>query len=166
MQWPLSDYLVTQTPILEIAARMALAVVFGMIIGIEREVRQRPAGLRTHMLISLAAAVFTLLTFELTMTAVSIDNQAIRADPVRVTQAVVAGVAFLGAGSIIRARGELRGITTGASIWLAGAIGVACGGGYYAIAALTLVFAMVILSVVGLLERRLSDTLRHRPPDA
>jgi putative Mg2+ transporter-C (MgtC) family protein len=146
----------TQTPIGEVVLRMTIAVGFGMALGIDREARDKPAGLRTHMLISLAAAVFTLLTFELTNTAMAMSDS-IRADPVRVTEAVVTGVAFLGAGTIIQSRGRIQGITTGASIWLAGAMGTACGGGYYAIAALTLVFALVVLTLFGLLTHRLKN---------
>lgn len=146
MPWPES-----YTSFPEMALRMAMAVAFGAVIGLDREASQKPAGLRTHMLISLAAAVFTLLTFELTRVAGSFGD-AVRADPVRVMEAVVAGVAFLGAGTIIQSRGRIRGITTGASIWLSGAMGVACGGGYYVIALATLVFALIVLSVIGLVE--------------
>lgn len=154
----------TRTPVVEMLARLGMAVVFGAVIGFDREARAKPAGLRTHMLISLAAALFTLLTFELTMTAVAIDKS-VGADPVRVIQAVVAGVAFLGAGTIIQSRGQVHGITTGASIWLAGAVGMACGGGYYTIALIALVFAILILSAVGFLERRLKPGVDKPPTD-
>ncbi|MGE4220930.1 MAG: MgtC/SapB family protein [Alphaproteobacteria bacterium] len=155
------DILATHTPLGEIVARMTMAVLFGAVVGFDREVRQKAAGLRTHMLIALAAAVFTLLTFELTASADALGD-AIRADPVRVTEAVVTGVAFLGAGTIIRAGGSVHGITTGASIWMTGAVGTACGGGFYVIAGIALAFVIFILTVVGLVEARLIRHLKGR----
>jgi putative Mg2+ transporter-C (MgtC) family protein len=138
----------------EILLRLGLACIFGMIIGIDREWRNKPAGLRTHMLVCLAAATFTLLAIELS--AAVAEAQDVNADPVRIIEAVTAGAAFLGAGSIIQSRGSVRGVTTGASIWLAGAIGLACGAGYYVLAALNVVLAIVILSLLGWLVHRIS----------
>lgn len=146
----LSTALETQTPFAEIALRLAVAAVMGMVIGFDREARHKPAGLRTHALVALAAAAFTLLTFEI-VHELSGSGDSVRSDPVRLIEAVVSGVAFLGAGTIIQSRGTVRGITTGASMWLAGAIGLACGGGYFVMALITLAFAMAVLSVVGLL---------------
>ncbi|MGF1475878.1 MAG: MgtC/SapB family protein [Geminicoccaceae bacterium] len=148
----LAQLLQTQTPLDQVLVRLAVAVALGTVLGLEREIRHKPAGLKTHMLISLAASLFTLLTFELTEAAVRID-EGVRADPVRVTEAVIPGVAFLGAGSIIQARGKIEGITTGASIWLAGAVGMACGGGFFGIAGLAMGFALVVLTLIGGLER-------------
>ena len=142
----------THVPLQEIAIRLCVAAVLGMVIGFDREAHHKPAGLRTHALVALAAAAFTVLTFEL-VHAVAEMGDSIRADPVRLIEAVVGGVAFLGAGTIIQSRGTVRGITTGASMWLAGAIGVAAGGGYYAMAVITLLFAMAVLTLVGLLIR-------------
>jgi len=133
--------------------RLGLATLVGMIIGLEREWRQKPAGLRTHMLVSLASAAFTIITFELFQASLEMAPDS-KGDPVRVIEGVIAGVAFLGAGTIIQGRGEVKGLTTGASIWLAGATGLACGGGYYVIAGITVGLAVVILAVLGLLERK------------
>ena len=121
-------------------------------IGIEREWRQRSAGLRTHMLTSLAAAVFTVLTIEI-LHADMLANEAARADPVRVIEAVTAGVAFLAAGAIIQGRGQVRGLTTGAGMWLAGALGVAAGLGYFLIGFLAAVFGLIIIAVLGRIEK-------------
>lgn len=137
----------------EVLLRLALACACGMIIGIDREWRNKAAGLRTHMLVCLAAASFTILAIELSAAAATMDSQP-NADPVRIIEAVTAGAAFLGAGSIIQSRGNVRGVTTGASIWLAGAIGLACGAGYYVLAAVNVVFAMVILTVLGWIVHR------------
>jgi putative Mg2+ transporter-C (MgtC) family protein len=132
----------------EILLRLGLACIFGMIIGIDREWRNKPAGLRTHMLVCLAAATFTILAVEISAAVASVKPES-SADPVRIIEAVTAGVAFLGAGTIIQSRGNVQGVTTGASIWLAGAIGLACGAGYYVLAAVNVVLAIVILTVLG-----------------
>ena len=109
------------------------------------------------MLVALAAAVFTLITLELLQETRSAQEQG-RADPIRVIEAVTAGVAFLAAGAIIQARGQVQGITTGAAMWLAGAVGVACGGGYYTIATMATVLAMLILTVLAYIERRIEGS--------
>jgi putative Mg2+ transporter-C (MgtC) family protein len=143
----------TNLPLVDLVTRLGLATLFGMIIGLEREWRQKPAGLRTHMLVSLASAAFTIITFELFQASLEMAPDS-KGDPVRVIEGVIAGVAFLGAGTIIQGRGEVKGLTTGASIWLAGATGLACGGGYYVIAGITVGLAVVILAVLGLLQRK------------
>lgn len=138
--------------ILDLLLRLMAAAGFGAIIGIEREAKARPAGLRTHMLTSLAAAVFTIMALELHNQVEQLPGNA-ETDPLRILEAVTAGVAFLAAGSIIRARGQVHGITTGAAMWLAGAIGLACGAGHFTIAALALVLAMTIMILLTPLER-------------
>lgn len=132
--------------------RLLAAVVVGAVVGFDRELRNKPAGLRTHILISLAAALFTLITFELHHTVVG-NNERATADPIRIIEAVTAGVAFLAAGAIIQSRGAVRGLTTGANMWLAGALGVACGTGDYTLAAFGTVFALIVLVVLGRLEQ-------------
>lgn len=142
----------TATPELEILLRLVLAVAFGGIIGLEREMRDRAAGLRTHMMTALAAAVFTVLTLEIYHHLLSVDDSA-KGDPLRIVQAVTAGVAFLAAGAIIHSQGEIRGLTTGAGMWLAGAVGLACGAGYYLIAVMATVLAVVVLAGLKMVER-------------
>lgn len=139
---------------LELLARLATAAGFGAIIGIDREAKARPAGLRTHMLTSLAAAAFTVLAIELHRDFARLAEP-VEADPLRIIEAVTAGVAFLAAGAIIQSRGQVYGVTTGAGMWLAGAIGLACGAGKYVIAAAALVLAMAIMTVLRPLEKRL-----------
>jgi putative Mg2+ transporter-C (MgtC) family protein len=130
--------------------RMLIACAAGGAVGFDRELRNKPAGLRTHILISLAAAVFTLITFELHAQFASQSGS--NADPIRIIEAVTAGVAFLAAGAIIQSRGNVHGLTTGANMWLAGALGVACGSGYYMLALFGTVFALIVLVVLGRLE--------------
>jgi putative Mg2+ transporter-C (MgtC) family protein len=136
---------------LEMAGRLLLAMAFGMVLGIDREARDKPAGMRSHMLVSLAAACLTMMTFAI-IDASDAFGETVRADPLRVIEAVVAGIAFLGAGAIIQGRGKVHGITTGASMWVAGAIGIATGLGNYALATLTTVFAFAVLFLLGRLE--------------
>ena len=103
-----------------IAIRLTAASVLGFCIGLDREFRDRPAGLRTHMMTSLAAAMFGLIALE--MIAAFDEDDTLRLDPIRIVEAVTAGVGFLAAGTIIQRRGEITGLTTGASMWLAGAV--------------------------------------------
>lgn len=148
------DLFQTSTPLLEIVTRLVLAIVFGAVIGIDREFRQKAAGLRTHILVSLAAAIFTLITFEIFFEMNELMDEP-RSDAIRIIEAVTAGVAFLAAGTIIQSRGTVQGLTTGASMWLAGAVGLACGGGFYSIAVIGTVLAVIVLFVIGKLEARL-----------
>lgn len=150
----------THTPPLEIFIRLVMAMAFGAAIGIERELKERPAGLRTHMLTALAAAVFTVLTIELFHEVRQLEHP-VSADPIRIIEAVTAGVAFLAAGAIIQGRGRVRGLTTGAGMWMAGSIGLACGGGYYTVATLAVILAVAILSLLRLFERRVLDTQKN-----
>ena len=146
----------TVLPALDATLRVLAAVVVGSLIGLDRELRNKPAGLRTHILISLAAALFTLITFELHEQFAG-EGGTRTADPVRIIEAVTAGVAFLAAGAIIQGRRGVHGLTTGANMWLAGALGVACGAGYYFLAFIGTVFALIVLVVLAKLERRLSS---------
>lgn len=145
----------------EIVFRFFLAIVLGAVIGLERELRDHPAGLRTHILVSLAASLFTIITFELfhDLRSGSGDSQA---DPIRVIEAVTAGVSFLAAGTIIQARGKVSGLTTGAAMWLAGAVGVACGLGYYFLAIVTTLMSVVIVVAIRKIEGSYLGTKRPR----
>ena len=151
----------TTTHELEIVLRLLMAAGAGAAIGIEREIKDRPAGLRTHMLTALAAAVFTILTFEIYSTAKGTG------DPIRVIEAVTAGVAFLAAGAIIQGRRGVEGLTTGAGMWMAGALGVACGAGYYVLAVIATILTVSILALLMRLDsffgRLKSDTSEQLP---
>ena len=133
-------------PYVIVLLRVAGAAVLSGLIGLEREVYKNTAGLRTHMLISVAAALFALMTLELMHSDYS-DNDAVRLDPLRLVEAVTAGVAFLAAGMVVYAKGNVKGLTTGAGMWLASGIGLACGLGYWSIA-LTGSVAGILLMVV------------------
>jgi putative Mg2+ transporter-C (MgtC) family protein len=145
----------TAIPFGIIAARLALAAVLGAAVGFEREWRQRPAGLRTHILVCLSAAIVAILTIEITHVSYFEDDN-VRIDPVRTIEAVTSGVAFLAAGLIVFARGEVHGLTTGAGMWLAGAIGLCCGLGFWSIAAFATVLAILVLALLRIVEQKLS----------
>ncbi|SNT71838.1 MgtC/SapB family protein [Paracoccus seriniphilus] len=142
-------------PMATAAARLVLALLLGAAIGWEREIKSRAAGLRTHMLISMAAAMFTIVAMELTHFPEEQQGQ-LRIDPLRLIEAVTAGVAFLAAGSIITSGRTVRGITTGASMWLAGAIGLACGVGSGLLAVVGSALALTVLWIIRLLVKPLT----------
>ena len=133
--------------IVRIVVRLCVAVVLGGVLGWERESVGAPAGLRTHMLVSLGSALFVLIPLQAGM---RLDDLS------RVLQGVTAGIGFLGAGAILkqRDRNDVRGLTTAASIWLTAALGVAAGMGREATALLSTLFALVILAIL----RRWSKT--------
>lgn len=145
----------THVPFPVIAARLALATVLGAAVGLEREWRQRPAGLRTHILVCLAAALVAILTIEIAHLSY-FESDRVRIDPLRSIEAVTSGIAFLAAGLIVFARGEVHGLTTGAGMWLAGAVGLSCGLGFWGIAVFATVLAVIVLSLLRIVESRLS----------
>ena len=124
---------------IELMLRVAMAFVLGGVIGYERESIQRPAGLRTHMLVAAGAAAFTLVSVY------GFAGQGTVRDPSRVAAQVVAGVGFLGAGTIWRTSSTVRGLTTAASIWLVAAVGMLAATGLYTLAVFTTVCGFVTL---------------------
>ncbi len=153
----------THTPIHVFAFRMGFAAVLGGVIGYERELHHRAAGLRTHILVAVAAALFMILGTEMFEVVQARDDNP-TADLLRVIEAVTTGVAFLGAGTIFMSNGSVRGLTTGAGMWLAGAVGLAVGLGHYIIALIGAVIAVITLAVLVRLshhtDRRDEDTGR------
>lgn len=136
----------THTPPHIILIRLVVASCLGAIIGFERGSKAGTAGLRTHILIALAAALFTSLAFEIFHSALAGGSQ--NPDPIRAIEAVTAGIAFLGAGAIFQQRGSVQGLTTGAGMWLAGAVGVATALGYYLVALAAAVLAVLVLAAM------------------
>lgn len=132
-----------------IAIRLLLAALFGAMIGFEREIHTAEAGLRTHILIATAAALFTILAFEI-FHGVTGSNAA-RSDPIRAVEAVTAGISFLGAGAIFRSGNSkhiVHGLTTGAGMWLAGAVGMCAALGYYLVAFGVALFSILVLAAL------------------
>lgn len=149
-----------------IAARLLFAALLGALIGFEREWRARPAGLRTHILICVAAATFGILTVEIAHSSAFAGRETV-SDPLRAVEAVTAGVAFLAAGSILFTRGKVHGLTTGAGMWLAGAVGLSCGFGLWQIAGLGTFLILVVMGLLHTFEVKLgiaADKQGHREP--
>lgn len=136
---------------LTVISKLVLAAILGGLVGLERELHGKPAGLRTNMFICLGSALFTLLSTELAQT--------YGGDPTRVASQLIPGIGFIGAGSIIRARGSILGLTTAATIFVLASIGMAVGAGQYATALFVTVIILTGLGVLGWLERRL--LVRH-----
>lgn len=144
----------------EVAIRLVVAVIIGGIIGWDRERLNKPAGIRTHMLVSLGSATFTLLGFE-----VGEHYSKEGFDPTRVLQGVVGGIGFLGAGAILQNRGQVSGITTAAGVWVAGALGAAAGVGAYVLALAATVLAFAILAAGGKLDQLVGKSEDADRPD-
>lgn len=130
-----------------ITTRLAISIAIGGLIGIERELEHKPAGLRTIILVCLGSTIFMLIGLELGLAASELG---------RIVAGVVTGIGFLGAGAIIRARGEVYGLTTAATIWLASGLGLAIGAGYYILATIACIFVLVVLRLLGVVEKALS----------
>ena len=130
-------------PPLDLLLRLLLAAVFGAAIGLERELRRKPAGLRTNMLIALGAALFT---------TVSLKMASGSGTPDRIAAQVVTGIGFLGAGAILRSGRNVHGMTTAATIWVNAAIGMAAGAGEFGIAALATLVTLVVLTLLPPIE--------------
>jgi putative Mg2+ transporter-C (MgtC) family protein len=125
-----------------IIVRLGLSVVFGAVIGLERELAAQPAGLRTHILVALGAALFTLVGTEVAGT-----------DPTRIAAQVVSGVGFLGAGAILREGPTVRGLTTAATLWAAAAIGLANGLGAYRSAGIAVILTLLVTVGMKAIEK-------------
>jgi len=128
--------------------RLLMACLMGAVIGVQREINRKDAGVRTNLLICMGAAFFTLLSAVLAGDA--------NPDKGRVASNIVQGIGFLGAGLILHNRNRVNGLTSAACVWVVASIGMACGAGLYAAAALGTIIVIVALQLVGLLERRAS----------
>jgi putative Mg2+ transporter-C (MgtC) family protein len=141
--------------------RLALAAALGSIIGLEREFREREAGLRTHLLVSLGSALFTIVSAFGFHDVLTHDPQVVvRLDPSRIAAQIVSGIGFLGAGAIIRQGLSIRGLTTAATLWVVAAIGMAAGAGFYSVAIITTVVALVALWPLRYIAYRMIDRVK------
>ena len=136
----------------DVCLRLLCAMLVGMVIGLEREYTHRPAGMRTHILVSLGACA-VMITGQLIFA--QYREYGSNADPARLAAQVIAGVGFLGAGTIMREGVNVKGLTTAASVWCVACLGIAAGGGYYAVALIGMVFIFITLTVFELLQNLL-----------
>ncbi len=136
----------------EDAIKLLMAVAIGGLIGAEREFRGKTAGLRTIIFICVGATFFTMLSLKLGGPS----------DPVRIASNIVVGVGFLGAGTILQGEGRIVGLTTASTIWLAAALGMGIGGGYYALVVIVTAVVLVVLLVFPRLETWMDQLLDMR----
>jgi putative Mg2+ transporter-C (MgtC) family protein len=147
----------------EALLRLALAAALGGAIGVERELREREAGLRTHLLVALGSALFTIVSAYGFHAFLSSGASVVRADPTRIAAQIVTGIGFLGAGAIIRQGLSVRGLTTAATLWVVSAIGLAVGAGYYSGALITTGVVLIALWPLRLFAYQILR--RYRPED-
>ena len=139
--------------------RLLLAAVLGAVLGAERELRQRAAGFRTNTLIAVGSAAFTLVSIHMA----EMDG----GDPTRIPSQIVTGIGFLGGGAILRGgTGDIRGLTTAATVWVNAAIGMACGAGFYSLAITSTLVTLFVLTVFLRVENHLIKRSKaDEPPD-
>lgn len=139
---------------LDLSVRLLVAAVLGLAIGFEREIHGHPAGLRTHMLVALGSALFTVLSIHGFLG----EAGAAPVDPTRIAAQIVSGIGFLGAGAILKDGIVIRGLTTAASLWATSAVGMAAGAGEYAIAGVAAAVILVSLWPINAVADRLHGT--------
>ncbi len=128
------------------------AGLFGSLVGLERELHGQPAGLRTHMILAVGAALAAILSISYSQ---FLSNPEMMSDPGRIVAQVVSGVGFLGAGAILRFGVTIKGLTTASSLWTTAIIGIAAGSGFFELAAITTVVVLAILTIINKLEKAL-----------
>ncbi|HET9211452.1 MAG TPA: MgtC/SapB family protein [Thermoanaerobaculia bacterium] len=136
----------------QILLRLTVAAVIGTVLGLNREIHGKPAGMRTHALVSLGAALITLISLELVTVGRQVDSAAV----LRTIQGLMAGIGFLGGGVILRddSHQSVHGLTTAASVWVVASLGIACGAGQWLTALMALVLTLVVLVFLGRIEKR------------
>jgi putative Mg2+ transporter-C (MgtC) family protein len=152
-----------ELPFWELLLRLGLAGALGAAIGLERELRDREAGLRTHMVVAMGSALFTIMSAYGFRDVLSGSNALlVRTDPTRIAAQIVTGIGFLGAGAIIRQGFSVRGLTTAATLWLTAAIGMAAGAGSYVAAAVTTGLALFSLWPLRIIAFRAFERAHER----
>jgi putative Mg2+ transporter-C (MgtC) family protein len=141
---------------LDMLSRLLLASLLGALIGFEREVHGRPAGFRTHLLVSLGSCLFVIVSIDFYRKYGNFSGMGpLGVDPGRIAAQVVTGIGFLGAGAIIREKATIRGLTTAACLWVAAAIGLSCGAGRFDAAVIVTLLAVVSLLLLKKVENRI-----------
>ena len=133
---------------LELIFRLFLSIILGALIGYEREITHKPAGLRTHIFVCMGACLFTISSFFLVP-----ENTIGNIDTTRIASGIVAGISFIGAGSIIATKGDVKGLTTAANLWVIAAIGLMIGLGSYILPIIASIIVFFILRL-GRMERK------------
>jgi putative Mg2+ transporter-C (MgtC) family protein len=150
------------SPQLEPLLRILLGTALGAAIGFERDLHGRPAGLRTHAMVALASTAFMVVSTRFVYFQHYVAGDLVEVDASRIAASVVSGIGFLGAGAILRTGITIRGLTTAAALWLVAAIGMAAGGGMYAVAVFTTMVGLVTLTLLRRFEDRGEPIARQR----
>ena len=145
---------------LEFLIRLSIAVILGFALGLERELTNKYAGLRTHILVCLGACVFTLLSIYGFPTFADGDNVIVDQatgvrDTARIAAQIVTGIGFIGAGTVLRNGPMVFGLTTAATLWIAASIGMACGAGLYDVAIISTVLSVAVLTIIRVFEKQI-----------
>lgn len=151
----------------EMLLRTVFAILGAGALGWERERYGKPAGLRTQMMVGLGSAMFTIVSVRLYHASLQ-DGSSGQFDLLRTIAGIIGGIGFLGAGTIIQTRASVKGITTASTIWVVGGFGIACGLGFYLLAAMNLALALIVLVMFGRVERWFldgDDNKRASPED-
>ena len=133
----------------DLVARLGLAALIGMILGLDRELRGHAAGLRTHGLVCFSAAIMTVSALDLWS-----GLEAVRADPLRIYEAAGAFIGIIGAGLVVFTGGQVHNLTTAANLWLTAVVGIACGAGQWPLVAVASMVGLVMLTVIRIIERK------------
>lgn len=136
----------------QILLRLFVATLIGTVLGLNREIHGKPAGMRTHALVALGASLITVISLELTTHGGLVDGSAV----LRTVQGIMAGIGFLGGGVILRddSHQSVHGLTTAASVWVVASLGIACGAGQWLTALMALLLTLAVLIFLGRIERR------------
>lgn len=147
----------------DILIRLGLAVLAGFLVGLERERHQRPAGIKTHILVCVGATIVSIIQLEMVadliakVTANPQLNDLIKVDMGRLPAQVISGIGFLGAGTILRTRGSVRGLTTAATLWMVACVGLGIGMGYYFVSISATILIMILLFSLKFFQEFVSD---------
>lgn len=146
---PLNDPTLIQWIDLDLAVRLGVAAVLGLLLGLDREMRGIAAGMRTHGIICFSAAAMTVSIISLYL-----ELGGVRMDPLRIYEATGAFIGIIGAGLIVFSKGQVKNLTTAAHLWLAAVIGIACGAAQWPLVAIGAAISVVMLTLLRLIERR------------
>ena len=142
----------------ELLLRLAASALLGGAIGYERERREQPAGLRTHLLVSLASATFIIVSTQFVFFQHYVNDGLVHVDVSRIASNVVVGIGFLGGGAILHAGLQIKGLTTAASLWLVAAVGLAAGAGMFVLAGLVTAISLFALVALRIVERNFKSS--------
>lgn len=140
----------------ELIIKLFIALVLGMLIGVERIFVKKEAGMKTHALVALGSALFVLISQEL----FAIYGDSVNFDPSRMASQIIVGIGFLGAGSIIFQDSQVKGLTTAGGLWVTAGIGVACGFGMFSLALISTFFVLSIYILLSFFEKKIEKYLK------